>query len=364
MRTPYFLIDKAKMVENIRAMTARGRRAGVGFRPHVKTHKTLEGARLQVEDNFGGITVSTLAEAFFFAGAGFRDMTYAFPVTPDKFPDVVKLAHQTDHFHILLDHPQVLSALEDYGRENSHIFSVFLKVDSGSSRAGIDPEAPSSVTLAEAMHKSSYVDFRGILAHAGHTYEGKTIQEIKNLAHEEAKRMESFAVVLRRQGIPCPVISVGSTPGNVHGTHYEHINEIRPGNYVFFDKTQADIQSCTLDEVACFVITRIIGHYPGRNRLLIDAGALALSKDPGAVHMHERITYGYITGHPELQLVGLSQEHGIIEQESPIDYGRLPIGSTLKIIPNHSCLTAALFPEYKIEENGIITGVWKPVRGW
>ncbi|MEX1136531.1 MAG: alanine racemase [Balneolales bacterium] len=364
MRTPYFLIDKTKMVNNIQAMTDRASQAGVNFRPHVKTHKTLEAALLQVKGNFGGITVSTMAEAFFYADAGFRDITYAFPITADKFPDVQELGRRTDHFHILLDHRDTLKQLEDYAAENHCRFSAFLKVDTGSSRAGINPNDVNSLSLAEAISTSKSVDFMGILAHAGHTYQSKNIEEVKERALKEARLMESFATELEEKGIPCPVISVGSTPGNVHGTCYEKINEIRPGNYVFFDKMQADIHSCTLDEVACFVMARVIGHYPDRNRLLIDAGALALSKDQGAVHMANEVVYGHIVDHPELKLVGLSQEHGVAEQKSPIDYSRYPIGSLLKVIPNHSCLTAALFPEYQIEENGKIVDVWKPVRGW
>lgn len=364
MRTPYFLIDKEKMVNNIQAMNNRALEAGVNFRPHVKTHKTLEAARFQVEGNFGGITVSTLAEAFFYADAGFRDITHAFPITPDKFPDVQELGKRTDHFHILLDHPDVLKELQEFAAKNNCRFSVFLKIDTGASRAGISPDDSRSLLLAKAINDSEHVDFMGILAHAGHTYHCRTIEEVKERALEETRLMETFAKDLEEKGIPCPVISVGSTPGNVHGTCYEKINEIRPGNYILFDKMQADIHSCTLDDVACFVMTRIIGHYPDRNRLLIDAGALALSKDPGSVHMNDEVTYGCIVDHPQLKIKGLSQEHGIVEQESPIDYNQYPIGSMLKIIPNHSCLTAAMFPEYQIEEKGKIVDVWKPVRGW
>ncbi|MEX2397997.1 MAG: alanine racemase [Balneolales bacterium] len=364
MRTPYFLIDKKKMVQNIKAMTKRAADARVNFRPHVKTHKTVEAAKLQVKGNFGGITVSTLAEAFFYSEAGFRDITYAYPITPDKFSDVQELGRRTDHFYILLDHPETLRQLEAFSIENDCRFSVFLKVDSGSSRAGVNPIEENSFLLAEAISQSRNIDFTGILSHAGHTYQCRSIEEVKEHALKEARLMESFATELERRNIPCPVISVGSTPGNVHGTCYEKINEIRPGNYVLFDKTQADIHSCTLDEVACFVMSRVIGHYPDRNRLLFDAGALALSKDQGAVHMNDRITYGHIVGHPDLNIVGLSQEHGIAEQEKVIDYSKYPIGSLLKIIPNHSCLSAALFPEYQVEENGVIVDVWKPVRGW
>ena len=142
------------------------------------------------------------------------------------------------------------------------------------------------------------------------------------------------------------------------------MTEIRPGNYALFDKFQADIGSCSLGEAAATVLTTVVAHYPQHNQLLIDAGALALSKDPGAVHIDDRIVYGAVVENPGLKLFSISQEHGLITAEEPIAFNDYPVGSLVQIIPNHSCLTAALFDRYHVVENNEVVDEWRPMRGW
>jgi len=364
LRTPAFLIDLNQLKTNAGMMINRARDLGVQLRPHVKTHKTVEAAKYQLGDSFDEITVSTLAEAFSFQKNGFQDITYAFPITADKLDDATQLTNTLRHFHLVLDQYDSFEQVENYGFEHDLTFSVYLVVDSGAHRDGINPDDPRSIQLARALQEANNIDFRGILTHAGQSYHCKSVGEIKKVAAEERDIMVHFAKKLRSADVECPEVSIGSTPTCVHADHLEGVTEMRPGNYIFFDKFQSDIGSCSLSDCSMRVLTRIIGHYPDRNRILIDAGALALSKDLGATHILDEVVYGQIKNHPELKITKLSQEHGFIDSDKPIQFTNYPIGSLLEIIPNHSCLTAALFPKYHVIENDEVVDEWKPVRGW
>lgn len=364
LRTPAFLVDLAGVKRNTAAMIERARARGVGLRPHVKTHKTVEIALMQSGGRPGPITVSTLAEARSFTGKGFRDITYAFPITPDKLAEAADLAAEIGNFQILTDHPAVVGAIEETARERRMRFRVLLKVDCGYGRAGVDPLDPDAVRLAGVLHASDAIDFRGILTHGGHSYGCTDREGIVSVAEEERAALVAFRHRLEEAGIPCPTVSAGSTPTAVLGEDWAGVTELRPGNYVFFDLFQADIGTCRLDECSGQVLATVAGHYPLRNRLLIDAGALALSKDRGAEHLRTPQGYGAIVGRPALRVVDLSQEHGFVTSDEPIDFGSFPIGSRLRIVPNHACLAAALFREYHVMEEGKIVDRWIPLQGW
>ena len=275
-----------------------------------------------------------------------------------------ELTARMKHFHLLLDQLETATAVEAYGRDNNVGFSVFLKVDCGYHRAGVDPSTPESVQLAEQMQASTHIRFKGILTHAGHSYHCRNREEIIGVAQQERDVMVEFAERLKHHGIVCETVSVGSTPTAVHSPGWQGISEIRPGNYAFFDKFQADVGSCRLEEAAATVLTTVVAHYPQRNQILIDAGALALSKDPGAVHLDQEVVYGAVPGNPHLKIFSISQEHGLVTSESPIAFENIPVGSLLQIIPNHSCLTAALFPKYYVVDGNRIVDEWLPMRGW
>jgi len=362
--TPAFIVDLLKLKTNINHMQARAGTHGVHLRPHVKTHKTAEIARMQAPTDDAGITVSTLAEARFFRQAGFDDITYAFPITPNKLAAAADLTKQMTHFQILVDQPQTAAAIETFGKTNGVRFSAFLKVDCGYHRAGVDPTTAESVQLVEQIKSSKHIQFKGILTHAGHSYHCRNREDIIAVARQERDVMVKFAARLKQQGIECETVSVGSTPTAVHAPDWQGISEIRPGNYAFFDKFQADVGACTLEQAAATVLTTVVAHYPQHNQMLIDAGALALSKDPGAIHLDEEIIYGAVLGYPFLKIFSISQEHGLITSEAPIVFDNFPVGSLLQIIPNHACLTAALFPKYHVVEKNRVVDEWLPMRGW
>lgn len=364
LKTPAFLIDLFILQRNIDAMAKRAERLGVRLRPHVKTHKTAEIARMQAPGPDAAITVSTLAEAQFFRNAGFEDIMYACPLDPNKIPEAAQLSRGMRSFNLLLDHPDTFAALESYAQEHQIRFAVFLKIDCGYHRAGVDPEKGDSYRLAERIHNSRRIDFRGVLTHAGHSYHCRGVEAIAEVARQEREIMAGFAEGLRKRGVKPSVVSAGSTPTAVHARSWEGISEIRPGNYVFFDKFMADIGACTLEDCAATVLVSVVGHYPERNQILVDGGALAFSKDPGAVHIDPEVGFGAVTGYPDLRFKSVSQELGIITGASRLPFERFPIGSRMRIVPNHSCLAAALFPVYHVVEGNRVVDAWVPHRGW
>ncbi len=357
LQTPAFLVDRNIVEQNCARMREKARRSGVAFRPHVKTHKTAEIARIQHGGALGPITVSTLAEAEFFADAGFRDLTYAVPIGPEKLDRVAALARKVERLNILLDNARALQALEEHGG----VFDVFLKVDCGYHRAGVDPDDPDSVRLALAIAHSPAVRFQGLLTHAGHSYHARNVEEIRRLAAEETACLTHFRSLL--EGLEGTVRSVGSTPTASVVERFADTDEVRPGNYVFYDAFQATIGSCTRADCAVSVLATVIGSYPERRQAIIDAGALALSKDLGPDHIDPQFGFGVVCDlefRPlPMRLTALSQEHGKLQASVPP-----PVGTQLRVIPNHSCLTAAMYDVYHVIEDGNVVGEWRPVHGW
>lgn len=365
LRTPAFLIDLEKFTANCQMALQTAERLGVRLRPHVKTHKTLEGARLQVGDTSGPITVSTLAEAEFFGDAGFGDITYAVPPHPGKLGAILNLMERVERLNLVIDNLEVVEPMEQAARARGRQFDVFLKIDSGNHRVGVDPASKAAFATVWLMVRSPALRFRGLLTHAGHAYGSSDPEVTRRVARQEGECMVQLAERLRREGISCDEVSVGSTPTLVQAPEVmPGVTEMRPGNYVLFDQMQVNLRNCGESNVAGTVLAGVIGVYPGENRFVVDAGALALSKDPGVPSADGRSDYGRVLGRPELKVVGLSQEHGIVGSDEQIDFSDIKIGSLVRIVPNHSCLAAALFPVYQVVEGEKLIEEWKPIRGW
>lgn len=354
-------------------MRERAAALGVRLRPHVKTHKTVEAARLQVGAAAGPVTVSTLAEARFLSAAGFGDVTYAVPLAPARAGEAARLAAEMERLTVLIDAPESLDALEAF---DGPAVDAMLKVDCGYHRAGVDPAGAEGLDLAARLARSTACRFRGVLAHGGHSYHCRSREELLRVAAEERDVTAGFAERLRRNGIDVPEVSIGSTPtmavaeelpGGLAG-----ITEIRPGNYVFFDAFQAAMGVCAEEDCAFTVLATVIGCHPERDTLVIDAGALALSKDRGADHLPGWDGgYGPVldaaTGERlPLVLHAISQEHGLIRAapDGADVLASLRAGARVRIVANHSCLTAALFDRYHVVRDGTVVDVWHPCRGW
>ncbi|HEX8163388.1 MAG TPA: alanine racemase [Pyrinomonadaceae bacterium] len=366
--TPALVLDLARARQNAARVASVALRSGVALRPHVKTHKCAEVARLQTEGFSGAITVSTLAEASWFAARGFADITYAVPVEPGKFARAIELARACERLALITDDPEIPALLDAAARSAGVTLPLFLKVDCGYHRCGVEPHAPEASEIPRRIASSKNLRFAGILTHAGHSYHCANQEEVLALARHERDLMVGFAGRLRGDGVDVPTISIGSTPTVTAIDHLEGVDEIRPGNYIFFDAFQATLGSCRFADCALSVLAAVVHRDRARRKVVVDAGAIALSKDRGAVELDPRCGYGHVLdaegNELNLRVGAVSQEHGQIEVEDEATFERLRVGARVRVVANHSCLTAAQHPHYNVLDGDRVVDQWEIQRGW
>jgi D-serine deaminase-like pyridoxal phosphate-dependent protein len=365
LNTPCLLLDRAVLKRNLAAMSARMKKHGVALRPHLKTAKSAAVAKLATQGEAGGITVSTLAEARYFAGHGFRDILYAVGIVPSRLDQVAALRNKGVDLKIITDSIDAARAIADHGGE----FSVLIEIDSGAHRAGLDPASPLLLEIGHVLHKASSVTLLGVMTHAGHSYHCHSTPEVAAIAEAERKAAVDAAQRLHHAGIPCPIVSVGSTPTAVHAQSLEGVTEMRPGVYMFNDLDQLALGSCGPNDLALSVLASVIGQYKQRNQVLIDAGALALSKDISATEFMSDAGFGTVVGHEGLSVSDVNQEHGFVSGKKPLPLDRLAVGSRLRVLPNHACITAAAYDRYHVIDSDLDGGrtvveIWDRVNGW
>lgn len=369
--TPALILDRAILRRNLKRMSDRLHDAGVMLRPHLKTAKSIEIGRMAVEGHDGRITVSTLAEARYFAKGGFADILYGVGIVPSKLAAVTELRRAGTNLRVVTDNLEVAKAIAA-AASDADTFSVFIEIDSGAGRAGLPfPELPGLLDIARVLHDAPGVDLAGVMTHAGHSYHQSTPDGIAAVAEQERLAIVGAAEKLRAAGIPCPIVSGGSTPTAMHSRNFSGITEMRPGVYVFNDLDQEFIGSCGAGDIALSVLSSVIGHYPHRNQLLIDAGALALSKDISAQEFQPRVGYGLIAQSPApgLAVIDCSQEHGFVGADDPLPYGKLRVGSRVRVLPNHACITAAAYDRYYVVDSDLddgksIVATYDRINGW
>lgn len=351
--TPALLLDLDRLERNLRAMAERAAGLGVRLRPHAKTHKCVEIARRQVELGARGLTVATLEEARALAAAGFDDLTWALPVPHSRIAETRALAEAVE-LGLLVDSMESVDRLE----AESFPFRVWLKVDCGYHRAGVDPALPEAEALARRLAAHPVLRFQGLLTHSGQAYAVGSPDELPAVAEVERATVVEAAARWRAAGIPVPAVSVGSTPAMSAVRNLDGVDEARPGNYVFYDRTQVRLGSCSPADCAVSVLATVVSSPPGARRSVVDAGALALSKDAGHAADRARgsaadVWADHAAGvlDPDLHLVALSQEHGVLS-------GRRPVGERIRILPHHSCLTVACFDRYHLVRGDEALGTW------
>lgn len=374
IETPSLVLDRLALERNTERMTQRFKTLGPRVRPHMKTAKSIDVARYALAGNFGGITVSTLKEAEYFASHGITDITYAVSIIPEKLPRLAKLLDRGIKVTAVTDRVTVAEQLSSSAVELGIVLDTLIELDSGENRAGVLAESDDLLSVGRALNDLPGTRLEGVLTHAGHSYQGRSIAEIRQFAEHERWCAATAAERLRSAGLPSPVVSVGSTPTAVHGQSYDGVTEIRCGVYMFCDLFQSEIQSCSQEDIAVSVLATVIGHRPDINSALIDAGALALSKDrsTGAPGLAEDAGYGFVmdvnaTRRIDRVRVGhVYQEHGMLVSDGPFPFDQLPVGSRVRVLPNHACMTAAMYEGYHVVAGHDDSAMefWPRVNGW
>jgi D-serine deaminase-like pyridoxal phosphate-dependent protein len=369
--TPGLLLDHPKLVRNIRRMQERMGELGVALRPHVKTAKSLDVARLLFDGEAGPITVSTLREAEYFADGGFRDILYAVSIVPDKLERVRALNATGAEVTLVLDDPGIAAAVSETGSRMGVRFRTLVEIDSDGHRAGLTPDDADVMGVARILHEGPGTAFAGFMTHAGGSYDSGSVEAIKAAARAERDAVVASAGRVVAAGLPCPIVSVGSTPTATFADDLTGVTEVRAGVFVFQDLFQAGLGVCGLDDLALSVLTTVVGHKRDQRRLITDAGALALSKDRSTASQARDQGYGLVCDAlsgaviDELVVAGVNQEHGIIVSRGPaLDLDRYPIGTKLRILPNHACMTAAAYDAYSVVAGGRVTARWERCNGW
>jgi len=369
--TPSALVDIERMQRNIARMQERMNELGVRFRPHVKTSKSLPVVQAQIAAGAQGITVSTLKEAEQFLVAGINDILYAVCVAPAKLPHVMKLRREGCDLKIITDSVAGAQAIAAFGREHGEVFEVWIEIDVDGHRSGIPPEGDALLAVARALHEGG-TKLGGVMAHAGSSYEYDDPHSLQRIAEQERSGTVRAAQRIRDAGLPCPGVSVGSTPTALSATTLQGVTEVRAGVYVFFDLVMRNVGVCTFDDIAMSVLTSVIGHQEDKGWAIVDAGWMAMSRDRGTEKQKHDFGYGQVcteAGAPIEGYVvsGANQEHGIVSLASGIDTdiaSRFPVGTRLRILPNHACATAAQHPEYHaIFKDGHVES-WPRFYGW
>jgi len=367
LKTPCLVLDVAKVRHNAERMSQRVRQFGADLRPHIKTHKCIEVARIQTAGHSGAVTVSTLAEARAFVANGFAKITYAVPIEPGKFDEAIAISRDCE-LSLLTDDVAIPDQLNAAAKRANAQLNLFLKVDCGYHRCGVEPISQEAFEIPRRISNASNLQFAGILTHAGHSYNCQTRAEVLALAKHERDVMAEFGEALRKEVGPVPIVSIGSTPTITSVDHLNGIDEVRPGNYIFFDAFQATLGSCALDDCALTVLAAVVHRDRQRRKVIIDAGAIALSKDRGAVGINPDCGYGKV-----LDLAGqdlnltvseMSQEHGRVFVKDEHTFDRLKVGTRVRVLANHSCLTAAQHSHYHVLDGEEIVDRWQIHVGW
>lgn len=352
--TPSLLLDYQKLLKNINEMSSYAKEQGITYRPHIKTHKSINIAQLQMEAGAVGIATAKISEAEVMAAGGINDILIAYPISsPVKIKRLVKLLEKGVQIKIAVDNNEALTYLQRELEHTPFTLEVWIKVNSGLNRCGVEP-GKEVVILAKAIMTHSKLKLGGIFTHAGHSYAAKTMNEIDKMGHYEGLSVVESAEQCETEGIRIPVRSVGSTPTYKKAGKVAGVTEIRPGNAVFFDVIQAGLGVTSIARCALTLLASVVGVY--KDRVIFDTGSKTLCLDKGA-HGNQTVTgFGHVIGHPEIVIERLSEEHGVgvLSQETT-----LKLNDKVHIIPNHACTVVNQFDEYVVHENGRVIDVWK-----
>jgi D-serine deaminase-like pyridoxal phosphate-dependent protein len=371
--TPCLILDRRILTTNIDRMGRRVRELGIRLRPHVKTPKSIDVVRLVLDDNVEGIAVSTLREATYFFENGITDIFYAVALAPGKIPAVAELLRRGADLTTLVDCRQAAEIAAAAAAREKITLPVIVEVDVDHHRSGIENTDPDFLPLCRLLHESEAIDFRGIMTYGGAAYDCPTTDAMADVTETHRQVALETVGMLAKEGIGCRIVSYGSSPATFHARTMEGFTETRCGTFILQDLVQSGIGSCEVTDIALTVLASVISHQPGRNRLFIDAGGLALSKDRSTRGRPFDAGYGLVcdtaTGKilDELFVATTSQELGVITTRSgaSLDFDAFPIGRKIRILPNHADMTAAAYEEYHVVDGSdVVVARWPRVNRW
>ncbi|MFB6981829.1 DSD1 family PLP-dependent enzyme [Streptomyces scopuliridis] len=372
--TPFAAVDVHKALRNIERLAERADRLGVTLRPHTKTAKSLEIVALMHGGAPCPVTVSTLAEAEAFADGGYTDLTYAVGIDPRKLPRVIALLRRGVTLRVLLDSREQATFVADAAREAGLAIPAQIEIDCDGHRGGLRTDAPGLVDIGRILHGAGCLD--GVLTHAGESYFAHTREDQRLAAENERDTAVAAAERLRAAGLPVGTVSVGSTPTAHAAEDLTGVTELRAGNYVFFDLVMAGLGVCRVEDLALSVVVTVIGHRPEYGWIITDGGWMAMSRDRGTAVQTQDQGYGLVldlAGNPVPNLVmsAASQEHGTLTARDGAQLPDLPLGTRLRILPNHACATAAQHRGYHVIDSArptrsapAVQANWARVTGW
>ena len=366
--TPCLLLDRSRLERNAARMRSKVAELGVTLRPHVKTSKSIDVLEVVAGGEAIPITVSTLAEARHFFERGVSDILYAVGIAPVKLAEATELVRSGCRLRVILDTVEAAAALASCAEETGTPIEALIEIDSDGKRAGVEADDPLLIEIGRRLGGQ----LAGVMTHAGGSYDCRSTAEFEAIAEQERALAVRAAQRLRDAGLRCDVVSVGSTPTVHYGRSLDGVTEARAGVYVFGDLVQAELGTCAIEDIAIGVIASVIGHNRQHGRVLIDAGFLALSRDRGTADLPVDWGYGAVcdpvSGEvlADLTVSSTNQEHGIVTARSgEIDFERFPVGSRVRILPNHACATAAAYDRYFVTDGGDrVVAVWDRVNGW
>lgn len=368
--TPSLLLDRERLGRNARRMREQAASLGITLRPHLKTAKSVDAARFVLEGKPGPATVSTLKEAEMFGEAGITDLTYAVTIAPQKLDRVTQLRERGVDLKIILDSPEAAQSVAAHGRKSGDAVPTLIEIDVDGHRSGVRWDQHERVIeIGRILEQGATL--HGVLCHAGGSYQFQEPEGLGRAAELERARIVDAAGALRRAGLACPVVSVGSTPTGLSARSYEGVTELRAGVYMFFDLVQVGIGVCGIGDIAISVLATVIGHRPDKKWIITDAGWTALSADRGTESQELDQHLGLVCDlegepYPDLLVLNTNQEHGILGLR-PGSNARLPelqIGSRVRILPNHACATAAQHDQYHVLDANHVRETWPRFRGW
>jgi len=370
--TPAAVLDRGKLKTNSERMIARARAMGTRLRPHMKTLKSAEAAKLAVDPLHGGVAASTLNEAEYWAAHGYDDIQYAVCASPDKLPRIADLMRRASRLSFFLDSVEAARAAAAFAYEHGVPLRAWIELDCGGRRTGVAADDRGTLLEIARLLDDSPAVFEGVATHAGQSYADHPVEAIAAVAETERTVVTGAAQALREAGIQTRGVSAGSTPTATHGRSAEGLTEWRAGVYMAGDLYQASIGSQGLDDMALSVLATVIAHDRARNQITVDAGGLALSKDRSTSSLAERdFGYGLVTdvmGHRRfgrLCIVETHQEHGIMRSAGPAPFEALPLGARVRIFPNHACMTAAAYDGYLVTDGSEeVVDRWGRTNGW